>query len=337
MLNNIDTSLNKKEGSFIYDAVSPASIELAQAYMELDRILKLGFAQTTYGTYLDHRAEEHGVIRKAAEKAQGTIIITGTPSLIIPKDSIFASETGIQFITDEESTIGEEGVVSVSITAVLAGKEGNLPAEAICEMPVSISGVTQVTNLQETTGGRDTENDQSLLDRLLLKVREPSTSGNTNHYCQWALEVPGIGDVKIFPLWNGPGTVKIVVVNSEKKSACAALVSDTAQYIETVRPIGADVTVESAIEKQINVSAKVTLANGFTIGQVQESLQSALIGYIKDTAFTETYVSYAQIGRLLLAVSGVGDYNNLLVNDTQGNILLTEEEVPVMGAVSLEV
>ncbi|MCG8484255.1 MAG: baseplate J/gp47 family protein [Clostridia bacterium] len=337
MLDNIDTSLNKKEGSFIYDAVSPTSIELAQAYIELDKVLGLGFAQTTYGTYLDYRAEEHGITRKAATKAQGTLVITGVANLVIPEKSIFASETGIQFTTDEEVTIGEEGIVSVPVTAVAAGKEGNLPTEAIREMPMPILGVTQITNPQETTGGKDTETDQSLLDRLLLKVREPATSGNIDHYRQWVLEVPGVGDAKIFPLWNGSGTVKIVIVDSEKKSVSPSLVSETTQYVETVRPIGADVTVKSAEDKEINVSARVVLANGFTIGQVQELFQNALTDYLKETAFIGTYVSYAKIGSLILALSGIGDYNNLTVNGIQSNISLTEEEVPVLGTISLEV
>ena len=79
------------------------------------------------------------------------------------------------------------------------------------------------------------------------------------------------------------------------------------------------------------------MANGFSIGQVQELFQNALVDYLKETAFIGTYVSYAKIGSLILALSGVGDYNNLTVNGIQSDILLTEEEVPVLGTVSLEV
>lgn len=36
------------------------------------------------------------------------------------------------------------------------------------------------------------------------------------HYMQWALEVPGVGAAKVFPLRNGLGTVMILIVNSNK-------------------------------------------------------------------------------------------------------------------------
>ncbi|MCL6560735.1 MAG: baseplate J protein, partial [Firmicutes bacterium] len=63
MIDAVPSDLDKREGSFIYDGLSPAAIELALAYIEMDRVIKLGFAQTTYGQYLDYRAAEHGVTR----------------------------------------------------------------------------------------------------------------------------------------------------------------------------------------------------------------------------------------------------------------------------------
>ena len=37
MLDVVPSDLDKREGSFIYDGISPAAIELALAYIELDR------------------------------------------------------------------------------------------------------------------------------------------------------------------------------------------------------------------------------------------------------------------------------------------------------------
>ena len=67
------------------------------------------------------------------------------------------------------------------------------------------------------------------------KSNIPATSGNVYHYQQWALEVSGTGAAKVFPLADGPGTVTVLVVDSDKKIS-SSLPGRTAEaYIETMR------------------------------------------------------------------------------------------------------
>lgn len=341
MLDAVPSDLDKREGSFIYDALSPAAIELALAYIELDRVLQFGFAQTTYGQYLDYRAAEHGLTRKAATKATGQVTITGTQGSVIPAGSLFATGAGVQFVTTVEATIGAGGTVDVSIEAVEAGTAGNVPAGSITEIPVAIPGVQSVTNANPTSGGTDQETDAALLARLLEKVRQPATSGNAAHYKQWAMEVAGVGDAKVFPIWNGPGTVKVVVIDSNKQPASAEIVQNVADYIEEVRPIGATVTVESAAGLNIDVSATVVLDTGAVLADVQAAFESALVDYLKEIAFQQNYVSYAKVGSLLLDTAGVLDYSNLLLNGAASNVSLgdtaTNCQVAVKGTVTLSV
>ncbi len=70
MLERVSDTFNKEEGSFVYDALAPMAIELAEAYIQLDQVLNLGFAETSYGDYLDKRASEFGLTRKSATKAK---------------------------------------------------------------------------------------------------------------------------------------------------------------------------------------------------------------------------------------------------------------------------
>lgn len=341
MLNAVPSDLDKREGSFIYDALSPAAIELALVYIELDRVLQLGFAQTTYGQYLDYRAAEHGLIRKPATKATGQVTITGSNGTVVPAGSLFATAGGVQFQTLAEVIIGETGQVIANIEAVEPGASGNVPAGAINTIPVSIAGVTGVTNVQATSGGTDAESDTALLARLLEKVRSPATSGNVAHYKQWAMEVAGVGDAKVFPIWNGPGTVKVVVIDSNKQPASAEIVQNVADYIEEVRPIGATVTVESAAGLNIDVSATVVLDTGAVLADVQAAFESALVDYLKEIAFRQNYVSYAKVGSLLLDTTGVLDYSNLLLNGAASNISVGDTanncQVAVKGTVTLSV
>ncbi|QHI73884.1 hypothetical protein Ami3637_02855 [Aminipila terrae] len=189
--------------------------------------------------------------------------------------------------------------------------------------------------LSTCRGGYDTETDESLRQRYYEKINTPATSGNAAHYEQWAKSVTGVGSAKVFPTWNGAGTVKVVICNRNKRAADAKLIKDAAEYIETQRPVGATVTVESVQEKAIDVTASVVLANGIELGQVKSEFEKVLTEYFKEIALTHKYVSYAKIGSLLYGVSGVTDYSNLQVNKGTVNITLTDVELPVVGMVVL--
>lgn len=310
-------------------------------YIELDRVIKLGFAQTTYGQYLDMRAAEHGLERKLATKATGTkannnpLKIIGSNGTVVPLGSIFTTKAGIVFKTTEEVVIGESGQVYVDIEADVAGASGNVPAGTITEIPISIPGVTSVMNENPTTGGTDTETDADLLARLLEKVRLPATSGNVAHYLQWAKEVNGVGDAKVIPTWNGPGTVKVIVIDSNKQPASADIVTAVANHIEEVRPIGATVTVISAAGLVINVSVVLILDQAYTLAQVQPVIETAIANYLKEIAFRQDYVSYAKIGSLILETPGVLDYSNLTLNGGTANVSVGTEQVAVLGTVTL--
>lgn len=335
LLDAVPSDIQKSEGSFIYDALAPAALELAQAYVELDNVLNLGFASTTCGQYLDYRAVEHGINRKPATQASGQVTISGATGTIIPAGSIFATGAGVHFASLAEAAVGDSGSITADIRTVDAGTRGNVPAGAITQIPVLIAGITAVTNASPTTGGTDQETDAALLERLLEKVRTPATSGNTAHYLQWAKSVSGIGDARIFPLWNGNGTVGVVLIDADKQPADPEIIADAAAYIDSVRPIGATVTVDSAAALPVDIAAAVTLANGTVLADVQAAFETALAAYLKQIAFKQSYVSYAQVGTMIMNIPGVMDYTGLTLNGSTANIAVGNTQVAVKGTVSL--
>ena len=334
LLNNVSADVDKSEGSFIYDALAPAALELAQAYVQLDNILQIVFAQTRYGEWLDKRAAEFGIYRKTGTKATGQVKFLGTDGTVIPIGTIVQTKSGLQFQTTAEATISS-GTATVNIEALEIGTTYNMPANTITILPVSIVGVTAVTNEAPTTGGTNDEDDASLLNRLLLKVQLPVTSGNINHYKLWALDVSGVGDVKVFPLWNGAGTVKVVVIDSNKQPASTDIVNAVASYIEDNRPIGASVTVESAQALNIDITATITRDSNYTLEQVTANVSSKITAYLQSIAFKQNIVSYAWIGSLLLESAGVLDYSNLTINGGTSNVTIGDEQVAVLGQVTL--
>jgi len=257
MLNNLPSNIDKREGSVAYDMLAPKAIELAMSYLELDNVLNFGFANTTYGEFLDLKASEAGITRFPSAKATGLITFSSTvQGLIIPAGTVVYTDSGVRFLTDNETYIFNSAASS-AITAEEGGLSGNVPINSIIN--TELAEVT-CTNNSETVNGKDVQTDEELLIEYNSKLRNPVASGNANHYRQWAKEVPGIGDSKVIPLWNGNGTVKVILVSSNKRSVLAAKVTEVANYIGVQRPIGATVTVESAVEKTIAVSATLTLS-----------------------------------------------------------------------------
>ena len=152
---------------------------------------------------------------------------------------------------------------------------------------------------------------------------------------EWALSCDGVGAVKVTGLWDGPGTVRVLLVDYDRQPVDQAVVEATAAYIQTQRPVGADVTVLSATGTSISVTAAVTLAPGAELAAVQAAFVSNLDTYLRELSF-ESYTVYVnRIASLLMEVEGVVDYTGLLVNGGTDNITIGETAVPVIGEVVL--
>ena len=350
MLENIPPDIDKSEGSFIWDTLSPAAIELALAALWAQDVLQRGFASTTFGAYLDLRCDEHGLSRRQAVKATGQIKFTGVAGTFVPTGTVVATPAdptthhpSTEFMTTTDVTLDQTGVGYADIEAVKPGKDGNVGAVTINIMVTPVSGVSAVLNTKTLNGGDDTEDDAALLARYYAKVRTPGTSGNKADYINWAFDVPGVGGVQVIPLWNGPGTVKVVLLGTDKRPANETTVGKVQDYIvpdpamgKGKAPIGATVTVTSATAVEINVSVTVTLTGTKTLADVQASFVQALDEYLGSIAFAaEPTVRYVRIGSLLLDTEGVQDYTQLTVNGGNANVAINQSQVAVKGTVVL--
>ncbi len=351
MLDSLPSDLDKAEGSFIWDSLDPVAIELALAAIWAQQALRRGFASTAFGDYLDLRCEEHGVTRKAAVNATGQVKFTGTPDtttvpvgarVATPADPATNTQS-VEFVTTKKVTLDGSGVGYADIEAVVAGTSGNVPVGSISILSSPLAGITGVTNLAATTGGADTESDTDLLDRYLLKVQNPGTSGNKADYMKWALEVDGVGAAQVIPVWSGPGTVKVILLGTDKLSASSEVVAAVQNYIspspetgEGKAPVGATVTVVTATVVNINISATVTLDGTKTLQEVQVAFETSLADYLAEIAFSaDPTVRYSRTGSILLDTAGVQDYSDLLVNGGTGNVTISSGQVAVTGTVTL--
>lgn len=322
MLGRVTNDVDKREGSVIYDALAPCAYFLAQQNFQMDHFVDLVFADTAVDEYLDRIVTSFGVERKPASAAI-RVVKTSEP---VPVGSRWGINGLVYTVTGMLGDNLYEGECGT------AGEIGNRYSGSMDP----VSGVENIT--AELTGiitaGADRETDDALRNRFYQKVRYPATSGNAYHYKLWALEVPGVGDARVYPLEDGPGTLTVLIVDSNK-TIDASLEAAVAEHIEEMRPIGASVTVGSPEAVHIDVTAEIILDGTLPREKVEADFKSALEAYVRGLVFADYRVSFAVIGSLLLATEGVKDYNHLQLNETLGNIIIPDKAVPVMGAVSL--
>lgn len=339
MLAATPADLDKRQGSITYDLLSPAAIELAHVYIELGQLFKFSFAGPDQPSeYLDRRAAELGVSRNPSVKAEGQLTFNGDEGKVIPMGTVVSTdeETPVLFVTIDPGII-VQGKAVVRAFAVQGGSSGNVGAGRIRLVRGHDSGILAVNNVRAFTNGADEESDGSLLGRYFDRVRRPATSGNVWHYRQWALEVRGVGDVKVFPVWNGNGTVKLAVLSADRRAPGATIIDQVKQAVEERRPVGALVTVDAADEVAINVTARLKLAPGAELAQVKELFVSKLHDYFKELAFRSQTVPYNRIFGLLLDIETVTDFSDLQINGSSGNLGLAEDQVAVAGKVNFSV
>lgn len=284
--------------------------------------------------------QRKGVVRKAAIYASGTVkVVTGTGAITV--GDLFESTGGIQFAATESKSVTDGDTVAVQ--AVTEGVSGNVAAGAVTLMPVTLTGISVITNEAAMAGGYDAESDDSLRARYYDAVLTPATSGNKNQYIAWAKSVSGVGGAKCYPLANGPNTVEVCIIDSDMQPASTQLVAEVQNYIDPgiagagggAAPIGAYCTVTSATGLAINVACTVTLASGYDSATVIANVTESIKTYLDSIAFSGTYVSYAKIANAVNDAEGVLDYSGLTINDGTDNITIPDKSVAIVGTVNI--
>jgi len=345
MLARVPNDIDKRPGSVIYDALAPAAAELAQLYAELDINLNLSFADTASGEYLSRRAAEFGVIRRPATKARRQGVFRGDGD--VPVDVPIGSRYGI------------DGLIYVAINKVdtgefvleceTAGTVGNQPFGTL--LPIEyIDGLLRAELGPVIVPGEDEENDESLRKRLIESVNEPAFGGNVADYKQKISSIDGVGGVKVFPVWQGGGTVKCTIQAADGSAPSMELVAAVQEAVDPppqgkgygLAPIGHTVTIAGVQPVQINVETTVTLESGVTVGQIQGPIEEVIDAYLLGLRRAwvnepQLVVRISQIEAAILTVPGVIDVTGTTLNGSTANVTLGEEDIPVLGTVTIHV
>ncbi|RRJ62394.1 baseplate J/gp47 family protein [Paenibacillus oralis] len=344
MLDRVSNDVDKRPGSVIWDALAPAAAELAQMYIELDVNYNLSYADTATGDDLTRKTSEFGVNREPATKARrkGLFYASGDVLMDIPAGSRF-SINDVNYTAVSKITTGQW-----TLECETAGTIGNQEFGAL--LPIDyINGLARAEITDLLVPGENEETDDALRARYYEAVNEPAFGGNVSDYEQFINAIDGVGATKVFPVWNGGGTVKCTIIGADWNPPSTALINDVQTKVDPVvnsgkgygtAPIGHRVTITGVTDQPINVSTTVALEAGTTVGQVQGPIEDAISAYLLGLRQSwatqeQIIVRVALIEAAILNVSGVIDITNTMLNGSSANITLGAEEIPSLGTVAI--
>ena len=331
-----ELGLSTAQGTLLQIILAPGAYVFWEGLQALRAQVPISFVDETSGSFIDKDAAGYGITRKPGTAASVTLTFTGSAGTTVPAGTLCVTQDGLGFATDEDLTLGEDGSGTVTATADAVGTAYNVLAGAIVSMQQAVSGVTALTNEAAAAGGTDPESDAALFARLDAYKKTPPTSGNDRHYHQWALEVNRVGAASVIRCWDGPGTVKVIIADMALHPVTEELRAEVAAYIETQRPVTAEVTVESAAGVPVTVSVTVETDGTVSKLNTERELTERLAEYLGEIAFTEgAEVVYNRVLALVMGLPGVTDCADLKVNGGTANVPLDATQIPMLGSVTV--
>lgn len=210
--------------------------------------------------FLPGHGARWGKNRLPAEPAVGMVQFLGVDGSPIAQGSMVQRSDGTQYATTVAGVIAA-GVASIAVQAVEAGQLGNAVMATSLTLTSPIDHVNSVATAQTAlAGGADVEGIEAWRARILSRIRKPPQGGADYDYVDWALEVPGVTRVWVYPGEQGAGTVVVRFVRDDDASIIPDVgeVAAVQAAIDAVRPVTATTYVLAPIATLQNFSIHLT-------------------------------------------------------------------------------
>ena len=208
-----------------------------------------------------------------------------------------------------------------------------------------IDGLTKAELTSIVINGEDEEETEALRLRYLNSFENQSYGFNRGQYIAVTEAMPDVGGCKPYRAWNGPGTVRLVITNSNFMPPSDELVNSVQTAIDPTQnsgegiglaPIDHEVTVVGAYGSEINIETSLTFADGWSLDECLPYIEKALDNYYQElnslwSTENGLLVRISQIESRLLAVSGIVDISGTRLNGNTANVMLEADSVAIRG------
>ena len=348
-LDRIPDEFDKREGSVIYDAIAPMAIEISLLYSYLDFLFKNAFGDTANRYWLIERAKERGIEPYKATKA---VIIGRFDAKLNIGDRFFIDDI---YYTVSKLQKEEKELFFYELICNEEGSIGNIEGGKLTPTR-TIKNLNLAEIYKLAILGEDEEETEDFRERYFETIKSIAYGGNIDDYRKKVKAIDGVGLVKVIPVWNGGGTVKLIITDSEFKEPTSELISKVQEIIDPIpfhqkgvgiAPIGHYVTVVGAKSKKVNITCEILKSRDSSLKEIKREIEKDVEEYFKNqrkkwssyekvdsNIYVENDIRLAKITSIVLNVADVIDYETIKFTDTDKKIFdLSEDELPVLGDV----
>lgn len=350
MLQKAPDGIDTRCGSIFYDAVAPVAAELAKLYESFAKIMDEAFPDTASEEYLTRYGQKYGISRLPATQAvlsarfnmpisEGTRFMLGEYTYV--SDEFIKYQSGNYYYKLYCETVGASQNSTVT---------GNL-------IPLSyIDGLTYAKANALLVPGEDEEDTESFRKRVCAAASAVPYGGNIADYTSVITNIEGVGGVKIYPAWQGGGTLRALIQASDGGAPSETLLNEIRSTLDPdegsglgkgIAPIGHKVTVEGVKEYSVKIRFSPSYGDGWSASSALPYIKSAIGEYISElcdgwSKSDGITLRIAQIESAILNTGCIIDISQTMIySDESGsylseNLYIDENYVPILDEITVD-
>lgn len=370
-LADVPQDVDSRQGSIIYDCLAITCTKLADAIMEVKKIADEAYMVTaTVKENIDYRAEERGIYRDKATKAERLGVFTypsGTPASV-PIGSLFCT------IDDNK-----DNVVNYTVVRQHQQDGVNVPGNYVLEcqregvigntyfgeiLPLTdMDTLGSATLITVLVPARDEETNESVKQRYYDSFNIEAFGGNIADYRQYMRNFAGVGQVQIYPRTKDDKNIILSCVDPSNQPISQEYQNTIRQELDPenyynngnntsgmglgVVPIGHYPLVTTPQPVELNIVLEIMLNNTGYLETSKREIENNINSYIQElqASWDDGEGSYAMVvyyNKILAFAEtsqGVANVKTCTINGATENIELiqTREQqfIPILGTLTV--
>lgn len=351
LLAAVSADMDIRPSSLIYTVCAAAALQFAQLYVNLDYVNDQSYASTADREHLLLIAKEAAM---APKDATATTVKAKFNIELQLGTRFTAINVPYKFYITTPCELDSDGFYYAQMDCETAGDLPDTEFVGPC-VPVDVAGdVIEIDGLTTAeivsiiTPGEDEEDTEAFRKRYFTESQWEHYGGNIADYEVMMSRQMGVGACKVIPVWNGGGTVKLVLVDPEFKPCSQEFIKQVQESVDPPglegdgygkAPIDHAVTVVSADKTVINVGFTLTYDDGQSWATVETNVKAAIEAYFDKVRrqwkdLDTLIIRIAHIESAILDVPGVVDIKGTTLNSGADNVSVTAYNVPLLGTVT---
>ena len=325
------TKVSTLVGSFTYNILAACAFKFLDLEGKIYALKENMSIDTADSEGIDILASNNGITRKSATVG----VAKGEFDVEIPTSSKFQVNEVVWVSGD---LINKEGHYFYKMTSEQTGSDVN-KAIGKAKAITYIENLTYAYIVEMITLAEDKESNESIISRYKESFTSKSFAGNKASYKEYLISLDGIGGARIVATWDGDGTTKCIVQSSDYSVVSADKIAEIQNIVdpdktgtgEGIAPIGAKVTIESVVNKDISISARFTFISG-TFDDWKVIIENLIKEYFleKNKEWNKDgtiIIRVAEIIAKIITNENISDVSDLKINGSSENLILENNEI----------